>query len=79
MSLSRFIQTVRSFMARKSAGVGKYASSEQLRVHLIPAKDSTVADPLRLNEIADLVAQIVLLGRSRRRVSKEEKEGQDAA
>jgi hypothetical protein len=66
-------------MARRTARGGTKANLDQLRVFLVPAADSVATDPLRLSEIADLVAQIVHLGRSRRRVSKKEKEGQDAA
>ena len=66
-------------MARKAARDGESATPASLRVQLSPATDSVANDPLRQSEIADLVAQIVLLGRSRRRKSYREKEITDAA
>lgn len=50
------------------------------RVHLIPVPPSSSLDPLRLKEISDLVARIVLHGSKRGRPSKQPEEGyQDAA
>lgn len=66
-------------MARRAVRGADKANPIQLRVYLNPATESVASDPLRLSEIADLVAQIVLLGRSRRRVSKREREEQNAA
>ena len=66
-------------MARRTVRGGEKADPIQLRVYLNPATESVANDPQRLSEIADLVAQIVLLGRSRRRVSKRVREEQNAA
>jgi len=50
------------------------------RVHLIPIPQSTISDPLRLKEISELVARIVLHSNKRGRPSKQLEEGyQDAA
>lgn len=66
-------------MARRTVRGGEKAAPIQLRVYLNPATESVANDSQRLSEIADLVAQIVLLGRSRRRVSKRVREEQNAA
>ncbi len=61
-------------MTHSSGNVGKRASSDQLSVHLIPVNKQVADDPIRRAEIVSLIAQIVLLGKSRKRVSRKKKE-----
>lgn len=65
-------------MTRKAARDGASARPISLRVHLSPAPDSVANDPLRQSEIADLVTQIVLLGRPRRRLERKDKRKENA-
>lgn len=66
-------------MTPNSGNAGKKASSDQLRVHLIPVKEQTADDPIRQAEIVSLVSQIILLGKSRKCVSRKGKEEEYAA
>jgi len=50
------------------------------RVYLIPINTVSSTDPMRLKEISDLVARIILYSNKRGRPSKHQEEGyQDAA
>ena len=66
-------------MAKKLARAATQAAPEMLRVQLIPTTNLSASDPLRLKEINELVAQIVLLGQKRGRPSRKEEVNQDAA
>lgn len=79
MSLSSLWQKVRKLMTRSSGNAGKKASSDQLSVYLIPVAEQVANDPIRQAEIVSLVAQIILLGKSRKRMSRKEKEEKYAA
>ena len=52
---------------------------EELRVILIPVTNEISYDPSITKEIADLTAEIVLLGRKKRRSEKKTTEVSDAA
>ena len=49
------------------------------RLELIPVAEEINSDPLRIKEIHDLVAQVVLLGQKLGRPSKKEEIDQNAA
>ncbi len=66
-------------MAPKPGKSGKFASFDQLSVQLIPVTDQAANDPARLDEIASLVSQIILLGKTRKRVNRIRKEEKDVA
>ncbi len=66
-------------MTHSSGNAGKKASSDQLSVHLIPVTEQVADDLIRQAEIVSLVSQIILLGKSRKRVSRKEKEEKYAA
>lgn len=66
-------------MAHSSDNTGKKASSDQLRVYLIPVTEQVADDPVRQDEIVSLVSQIILLGKSRKSVNRKEKEKNYAA
>lgn len=80
MNLNKFILIWRKYMARKTSRVGDKPKLDWLRVQLNPVTGVSDSDPMRLKEIHDLIARIVLLGNKRGRTSKKEMEGvQDAA
>jgi hypothetical protein len=66
-------------MAKKLGSHGLHVKRDLPRVHLIPAKDLDASDPMRQKEIVDIVVQIILLGRCRRRPSKKDMETKNAA
>ncbi|MGE0763456.1 MAG: hypothetical protein AB7N80_09270 [Bdellovibrionales bacterium] len=66
-------------MAPKPGISGKSASFDQLSVQLIPVTDQALNDPARLDEVANLVSQIILLGKRRKQVSRIKKEVKDVA
>lgn len=57
-------------MAKKLNPSAQRTKREIPRVELIPVHGITLLDPMRIKEIGDLVAKLVLLGRVRRK-SKE--------
>jgi len=67
-------------MAKRFATLSKRAKRAIPKLEMIPVQDSPGQDPLRLKDLDDLIAQIVLLGRrkERRGVSRD-KEQNNAA
>lgn len=66
-------------MAKALARVGVKSKYDIPRVELIPVQGKFDSDPLRIREIQDLVAKIVLLGSKRGRPCKTEEGVKDAA
>mgnify|MGYP006961381729 CR=1 FL=1 len=66
-------------MTHSSGNAGKKASTDRLSVYLVPVTEQVANDPVRQAEIVSLVAQIILLGKSRKRASRKEKEEKYAA
>lgn len=66
-------------MAKKLNSPVQRTMREIPRVELSPVLEIALTDPMRLKEIGDIVAQIVLLGRSRRRSVANKVEVQNAA
>lgn len=66
-------------MAPKPGISGKSASFDHLSVQLIPVTDQAANNPARLDEVANLVSQIILLGKRRKQVNRIKKEEKDVA
>lgn len=79
MSRNKFIQFWRYLVAKKFNPPGHRALREIPRVELSPVFEVALTDPMRIKEIGDIIAQIVLLGRSRRRSTVTKSEVQNAA
>lgn len=67
-------------MAKRIKSAVIQQSKNLPRVYLIPIFQSASSDPMRLKEISDLVARIILYSNKRGRPSKQQEEDyQDAA
>lgn len=66
-------------MAKKINPSGHRTKREIPRVELIPVQEIALSDPMRIKEIGDIVASIILLGRTRRKIRENETEVFNAA
>lgn len=66
-------------MAKKLNPSADRTKREIPRVELIPVHGIALLDPMRIKEIGDIVANIVLLGRARRKSKESDAEVLNAA
>lgn len=66
-------------MAKKTGSNSKKQNRPLPQIFFEPTNDETASCPLRIKEIQDLVAEIIILGTKRGRPSRSEEELKDVA
>jgi hypothetical protein len=79
MKQNNFFQLWRTIMAKKIGSNSKKQNETLLKIIIAPTDDESSACPLRIKEIQDLVAEIIILGIKRGRPSKKNEELKDVA
>lgn len=79
MKQNKIFQIWRSNMVKKIESDSKSEDKPLLRIIIEPTTDESALCPLRIKEIKDLVAEMIILGMKRGRPSKKEEELKDVA
>jgi hypothetical protein len=79
MKQNKLFQLWSTVMAKKTGSNSKKQNRPLPQIFIEPTNDETASCPLRIKEIQDLVAEIIILGTKRGRPSRSEEELKDVA
>lgn len=79
MKQNKIFQLWRSNMMKKTGSDSKSEDKPLLRIIIEPTTDELAMCPLRIKEIKDLVAEMIILGMKRGRPSQKQEELKDVA
>lgn len=79
MKQNKFFQIWSFIMAKKNGSNSKKENKPLSKVFIAPTNNESASCPLRIKEIQDLVAEIIVLGVKRGRPAKDERELEDVA
>jgi len=79
MKQNKFFQLWSSIMAKKTGSISKKSNEQLPKIFIVPTDNASASCPLRIREIQDLVAEIIILGSKRGRPSSRTEELKDVA